>query len=194
MGEIALKKGELKAVLGEKGAIRRGHFRLSSGLHSDTYIQCAQLLAEPMLALEVGSLLAKEVKDEVDLVLSPALGGIIIGFTTALKLGARMFFAERVEGVMRLRRGFEIPRGSSVLIVEDVITTGRSVMELVTLVEEACSRLVGVASIVDRGGAREFTCPTHCLVAIEAHTYDEGSCPLCAQGVALDDPGSRRLG
>ncbi|MDD5448827.1 MAG: orotate phosphoribosyltransferase [Actinomycetota bacterium] len=188
-----LEKDELKAVLEQKGAIRTGHFRLSSGLHSDTYVQCAQLLAEPVLALEVGGLLAGEVGDGVDLVLSPALGGIIIGFTTALKLGARMFFAERVEGVMRLRRGFEIPPASSVLIVEDVITTGRSAMELVALVEEARSKLVGVASIVDRGGSRKFACPTFSLVAIEAHAYDEGSCPLCARGVALDDPGSRRL-
>jgi orotate phosphoribosyltransferase len=171
------------------GAVRRGHFRLSSGRHSDTYVQCALLLCEPSVADAVGEQLAGKVGD-VDLVLAPALGALIIGYTVARALDRPMIFAERSEGSMKLRRGFRIQPGSRVLIVEDVVTTGGSAIELAKLVEEAGASVAGFACVVERGslpGDNQLTS----LVRLEARSYEEAECPLCAEGVPIDAPGSR---
>ena len=137
------------------GALQKGHFKLSSGLHSDTYIQCSQLLKYPSAAIEAGRRIAEKAPGDVDLVISPALGALIIGFTAAMELGVPMVFAERTGGRMELRRGFRIEPGTRVLLVEDVITTGGSIMELVRIVEDAGAQVAALACIVDRRGVRE---------------------------------------
>jgi orotate phosphoribosyltransferase len=188
---VTLDEREVIKELESSGALKKGHFRLSSGLHSDTYIQCALLLENPRTAVEIGELLARKVEKEIDLVLSPALGGIVVGFTTALALGCPMVFAERVEGKMELRRGFAIDRGSRVLIVEDVITTGGSVLELARLAEGAGSSMAAMASIVDRGGFDPGDYPLVSLVRLEVDSHRPEDCPLCKAGKAIMVPGSR---
>lgn len=181
---------DMPAELERTGAVRKGHFRLSSGLHSDTYVQCALLLEEPRTADAVGEELAREAGVEVDVVLAPALGAVIIGYTAARALGCTMVFAERLDGAMKLRRGFGIAPGSRVLIVEDVVTTGGSALELARLAEEAGATVVGIACIVERGtlpGSRDLVS----LAKLEARSYEESECPMCASGVPIDIPGSR---
>jgi orotate phosphoribosyltransferase len=183
----------LMQKLQQAGALQKGHFKLSSGLHSDTYIQCSRLLEEPRTAVEVGRALAAKAGHlgNIDQVFCPALGAVLIGFTTALAAGVPFIFAERVEGKMTVRRGFEIMPGSSILLVEDVITTGGSVMELARLAEEAGARLAGIACIIDRGGAPERGYPVVSLLQLEVASYTPQECPLCAREVPFDAPGSR---
>jgi len=173
------------------GALKRGHFRLSSGLHSDTYVQCSQLLKDPALALSAGRAIAAAVGKPVDVVLSPALGAVVIGFTTAAALGCESIFAERVDGTLTLRRGFDLEPGARVLLVEDVITTGGSILELVRLVEKAGAVVVSLGCIVQRGdieaGGREVVS----LARVTADIWEQGDCPLCARGAQIDAPGSR---
>lgn len=179
--------------LEKTGAFKRGHFKLTSGRHSDTYVQCALLLKDSTAAVESGEALAEKVPGGADLVLSPALGALIIGFTTALALGCDMIFAERVGGRMVLRRGFEIPSGARVLIVEDVITTGGSALELAGMVEEAGASVAGIACVVERGRIEGCRYPVHSLVSLDAASYEPADCPLCRDGAPLDSPGSRYL-
>jgi orotate phosphoribosyltransferase len=188
---LTLNEREVVLKLEKSGALKKGHFRLSSGLHSDTYIQCALLLENPQRAVEIGNALARKVEEEADLVLSPAIGGIIVGFTTALALDCPMIFAERVEGRMEIRRGFAIESGSRVLIVEDVITTGGSVLELARIVEEAEASVSGIACIVDRGGFDPGDYPFVSLVRLEVDSYRQEDCPLCRAGNEIVAPGSR---
>ena len=174
------------------GALEKGHFKLSSGLHSDTYIQCSQLLKHPDAALQAGRAIAEEAPADVDLVFSPALGALIIGFTAATALGVQMVFAERAGGRMELRRGFRIEPGTRVLLVEDVITTGGSIMELARIVEAAGAQVAALACIVDRSGVREQVPYPHIsLLRMEVASYQPENCPLCANGVPVDAPGSR---
>lgn len=179
--------------LAQSGALRRGHFRLSSGLHSDTYIQCAKLLEDTAAAIEVGRSVAALVEGGADKVFCPALGAVVVGFTTALALEVPMVFAERNEGKMALRRGFEIEPGSRVLLVEDVITTGGSILELAEMAEEAGATVVGIACIVDRSEGLKPRYPVYCLERIKPETYQPDSCPLCRDGVPFDTPGTRYL-
>lgn len=183
--------------LAASGALRKGHFRLSSGRHSDTYIQCSQLLKDPARAIEAGRMLAERVSrdvGEVDVVLSPALGALLIGFTTALALDRDMLFAERVEGGMCLRRGFMLEPGTRVLLVEDVITTGGSILELARLVEESGASVAALGCIVDRGGLADSGYPLVSLVEVRAESFAPDECPLCADGAPIDSPGSRHTG
>ncbi|MFH1150652.1 MAG: orotate phosphoribosyltransferase [Actinomycetota bacterium] len=183
--------------LAASGALRRGHFRLSSGRHSNTYVQCSQLLKNPSRAVDAGRMLAERVSREVggvDVVLSPALGALLIGFTTALALNCDMLFAERVDGRMSLRRGFALEQGMRVLLVEDVITTGGSILELARLVEEAGARVAALGCIVNRGGLTEPGYPPVSLAEVKADSFAPEECPLCARGVPLDSPGSRYSG
>ncbi|MCJ7652617.1 MAG: orotate phosphoribosyltransferase [Actinobacteria bacterium] len=186
-----MDEGKIFEELEKSGALKKGHFRLSSGLHSDTYIQCALLLADPSRALEVGRSIAQKIDEEVDLVLSPALGGIVVGFATALALGCPMMFAERVEGGMELRRGFEIARGSRVLLVEDVITTGGSVMELAGIAEAAGASVAAIACIVDRGGFDQEDYTFDSLIRLDIESYSPEDCPQCRAGEEVTAPGSR---
>jgi len=182
-------------ALTDSGAIRTGHFQLTSGLHSDKYVQCARVLEYP----EITTKLAHEMVDRlpeninVDLVVAPAVGGIIIGFAVAQALNVRYIFTERQEGKMTLRRAFEIPEGARVLIVEDVVTTGGSVQEVVEIVESAAATVVGVATIIDRGGERAFDDPYFPLLPMNVESVDPAECVQCANGVPIDSPGSRRL-
>jgi orotate phosphoribosyltransferase len=180
-------------LLAKTGAILDGHFLLSSGLHSERYLQCAKLLQYPPYAEEIGRELAKRyLCEKVDLVVGPALGGIVIAHEVARALRARCIFVERYEGRMTLRRGFEIMRGEDVLIVEDVMTTGGSIKETIEIVKEYGGRVVGVAVIVDRSGGKvEMDVPIHSLATIEIKVYEEERCPLCARSLPIVKPGSR---
>jgi orotate phosphoribosyltransferase len=176
------------------GAYLEGHFRLSSGLHSTGFMQSALVLQNPVDAAALGSALAARVKDlRPDLVLSPALGGILIGHEVARALGVRALFAERSGGAsLGLRRGFSLDRGERVLVVEDVFTTGGSTRETMEVARSAGAVVVGAAAIVDRSGRNlDFGVPYHTLVTIALPTYDPASCPLCAQGIPVVKPGSR---
>lgn len=186
-----MDSGESLQALKESGALKKGHFKLSSGLHSDTYVQCALFLKEPRAAVEAGREIASRLGGKVDLVMSPALGGLLIGFTTALALGVDMVFGERVQGAMSLRRGFRIPAGASVFLVEDVITTGGSVLELAELVERGGAKVRAVGCIVDRKGPVELGYPVISLLELEAAAFPPEECPMCREGLPLEKPGSR---
>jgi orotate phosphoribosyltransferase len=175
------------------GALLEGHFRLSSGLHSNGYLQSALVLADPALAAHLGAALADRARAfSAELVLSPALGGLIIGHEVARALGVRAIFSERQEGRMTLRRGFSIAPGTRVLVVEDVVTTGVSTRETMAVVEAAAGRTVGAASIIDRSGGRaELGAPYVALARIDLPAWEESACPLCGSGVPVIKPGSR---
>ena len=186
---------EILDALTDSGAIRKGHFQLTSGLHSDTYVQCARVLEYPALTTKLASEMAARLPDEVtpDLVIAPAVGGIIIGFAVAQALGKRFIFSERQEGKMVLRRAFHIPAGARVLIVEDVVTTGGSVQEVVNIVEAAGAKVVGVSSLIDRGGELAFDADYYPLISMKVESWNPAECAQCADGIPLDSPGSRRL-
>jgi orotate phosphoribosyltransferase len=175
------------------GALLEGHFRLSSGLHSNGYLQSALVLADPVLAAQLGAALADRARAfGAELVLSPALGGLIIGHEVARALGVRAIFSERQEGRMTLRRGFSIAPGTRVLVVEDVVTTGVSTRETMAVVNDGGGHVAGAASIIDRSGGRaELGAPFVALARIDLPTWEEAACPLCASGVPVIKPGSR---
>ncbi|MDR0856549.1 MAG: orotate phosphoribosyltransferase [Clostridiales bacterium] len=175
--------------------ILHGHFLLTSGRHADTYMQCAKLFVDPRYSEPLVEALAAQLKGvAVDYVASPAVGGIVFGYALARVLGVKNVFSERVDGVMTLRRGFSIPRGANVLAVEDVVTTGGSVREVVALARAAGANVTGVASIVDRsGGAVAFDVPFYHLLSMQIQSFDAHECPLCAQGLPVVKPGSRNL-
>jgi len=176
-----------------RGALWTGHFLLSSGRHSATYVQCARALEDPALAERMGRALADRMEEGFDRVIAPPLGGLLIGHEVARAAGRRFLFPERgSDGGFRLRRGFSIDRGERLLIVEDVVTTGRTTEELVALVEAAGGRPVGVAAIIDRT-ARGFAAGRRirALAHVTAETYAPQDCPECRRGAALDRPGSR---
>jgi len=190
-----LKPTEVEALLQQAGAIQRGHFRLSSGMHSTHYVQCALLLQYPHHAERVGRAIAERFRAAGPaVVIGPAYGGMIVAHEVARALDARALFAERVEGKFELRRSFAIGAGESVLVVEDVVTTGASTLEVKRLVERHGGRVVGVGAIVDRaGGQLGFDAPFEVLLTIQVDTYIAAVCPLCAAGVPLVKPGSRSM-
>ena len=189
------------AQMEQSGALLSGHFALSSGLHSDGYIQCALLLESPATAESVGRALAGLVDEAVGCgtagaVLSPALGGIIIGHEVARALGARSLFAERSAGALALRRGFRLKPYERVLVVEDVVTTGLSTREVIEVVKAEGADPIAVASVVNRspGDGVDFGIPFVYLVRAVISNYDPAECPLCKKGVPLVKPGSRESG
>ncbi len=177
------------------GAWLDGHFVLSSGLHSREYLQCALILQHPTLSARTCQALAQRfVSDEVTCVAAPALGGIVVGYETARQLGARAVFAERQEGVLQLRRGFHIGPKDHVLVVEDVVTTGGSVEELIRIIRDTGASVVGVGALVDRSnGWASFDVKYHALLSLDLKTFPPESCPLCKEGVPMSRPGSRGL-
>ncbi|HTM26820.1 MAG TPA: orotate phosphoribosyltransferase [Vicinamibacterales bacterium] len=177
----------------QSGALLEGHFRLSSGLHSDRYLQSALVLQHPEFAARLGAALAARAGGlRATAVLSPALGGIVIGQEVGRALRVRALFAERQDGTLTLRRGFALSPSDRVLVVEDVITTGGSTRETIAVAEAAGARVVGAAAIVDRGGGGErLNVPLDALVRLEVPAYPPDACPLCAQGLAVSKPGSR---
>lgn len=177
----------------KSGALLEGHFCLSSGLHSSGYLQCALVLQHPVHAEALGRAVAERVADlRPTVVLSPALGGVVIGHEVGRALGVRAIFAERQDGALMLRRGFGLAQSDRVLVVEDVLTTGGSTRETIRVATAAGGRVVGVASIVDRsGGAARFDVPFRWLVDVALPAYEPDTCPLCAQGLPITKPGSR---
>jgi len=177
----------------ETEALLTGHFRLSSGRHSDRYLQCARLLQWPDRAEQAGvELAAKLAELSPPVVVSPAMGGIVIGHEVARALKVPFLFAERGEGGFTLRRGFRLDSDARVVIVEDVFTTGKSTREVIDMVTGLGAKVVAVGSIVDRGlPADAFSVPSRSLLALDVPSWPESDCPLCARGVGLDTPGSR---
>jgi orotate phosphoribosyltransferase len=185
-------RDDLLALFRRSGALLEGHFRLSSGLHSSGYLQSALVLQHPADAETLGGALADLARPlRPTVVLSPALGGIVIGQEVARALGVRAIFAERQEGALRLRRGFTLAPADRVLVVEDVVTTGGSTRETMRVASEAGATIAGAAAIVNRAVGVPFEVPFHALLEIDLPTYTPESCPLCAQGLALVKPGSR---
>jgi orotate phosphoribosyltransferase len=187
---------DTRALLQQTGALLSGHFRLSSGLHSGNYVQCALLLEHPRNAKAIGEALADKVRAlNPEKIVAPALGGVIIGYTVAEALGVPMVFTERKEGQMTLRRGFHLDDGERVVIVEDVVTTGKSTRETADVITRHGGTVAGFASILNRSGKpNPFDLPYEFLLALDFATYDESACPSCKEGVALDAPGSRFSG
>ncbi|MEW5982117.1 MAG: orotate phosphoribosyltransferase [Acidobacteriota bacterium] len=175
------------------GALLEGHFRLTSGLHSSAYLQCALVLQYPAEAEALGRALAEKMRAlRPNVVLSPALGGLIIGHEVGRALGVRAVFAERVDGVLTLRRGFHLGGADRVLVVEDVLTTGGSTRETMDVARARGATVVGAVSVINRSGAKDpVDVPFASLAAITPPTYDPESCPLCAKGLAVTKPGSR---
>jgi orotate phosphoribosyltransferase len=175
------------------GALLDGHFRLSSGLHSPGYLQCALVLAHPQHAETLGRAIADAMREHrPTVVLSPALGGVVIGHEVGRALGVRAMFAERQDGELTLRRGFMLGETDRVLVIEDVLTTGGSTRETMQVATAAGGRVVGAAAIVDRsGGAAKFDVPFAALLKVDLPTYEPDRCPLCAQGMPVTKPGSR---
>jgi orotate phosphoribosyltransferase len=190
-----LTRDEILDALEEAGAVRRGHFKLTSGLHSDTYIQTALVLEHPYMTKAMASAGAERFqRDDVDVVISPAVGAIVFGYAVADQLGARFIYAERERGKMRLRRNFAVEPGEKAVVVEDVVTTGSSVAEVVELVKKAGGEVLGVISLVDRGGEKAFCAPVYNpVLTFELVAYDPADCPMCAKGLPIDTPGSRQL-
>ena len=177
------------------GALLEGHFRLTSGLHSSGYLQCALVLQHPPHAAALGAALGAGVGDrQATVVLSPALGGIVIGHEVGRALGVRAVFAERQDGVLTLRRGFRLETADRVLVVEDVVTTGGSTRETIEVARAAGATVVGAASIIDRGSEpARLDVPLVSLVHYPLPTYEEAACPLCAKGLPVVKPGSRQM-
>jgi orotate phosphoribosyltransferase len=198
-----VKREELLKMFESAGAIRHGHFELSSGLHSGTYVQCALVLQYPRFAEKLGQALAALFSDAtIEAVVSPAIGGLIIGQEVARALpepknsvggGVPALFVERdASGMMTLRRGFEIRPGRHVLVVEDVWTTGGSTEEAIRVVEEAGGRVVAAGALIDRSAGKiEFEVESQALLELPIASFDEEECPLCRQGSAAVKPGSR---
>jgi orotate phosphoribosyltransferase len=184
---------ETLALYEKTGALLRGHFRLTSGLHSDTYLQSALVLQHPEHAEALGAALAGAFRDAgARAVLAPAIGGILVAHEVARALGVRALFTEREQNVMTLRRGFTLERGEPCLVVEDVITTGGSTREVMQCVEGLGGRVVGVGSLIDRsGGGAAFPVKRVALATVTAATYKPEECPLCKTGSVAIKPGSR---
>ena len=186
---------QVKNLFEKYGALLSGHFLLSSGLHSDTYFQSALILQHPEVAGKLALQLAKDIESKVKgigLVVSPALGGIVIGQEMGRALGCRAIFCERVEGKLTLRRGFTVSPGEKCLLVEDVITTGLSTREVVDVVKSLGGDIAAVASLVDRSGGKvDFGVPRFSLLSLEVKSYKPEECPLCQKGIPAVKPGSR---
>ena len=188
-----MTESEVLDLFRQSGALLEGHFRLSSGLHSDRYLQSALVLQHPGLAEQMGQALAARLGHlRPTAILSPALGGIVIGQEVGRALNVRALFAERQDGKLMLRRGFTLSPSDRVVVVEDVVTTGGSTRETIAVAEATGASVVGAASIVDRGAdGGSLTLPLEALVRMKVAAHSPDSCPLCAQGLPVVKPGSR---
>jgi len=191
-----LNQKDILEILKKIGAIKEGHFRYTSGLHGQIYVQCATLLKDPALAAQVCEGMAAHFrKDAPDLVLGPAVGAVNLSYEVARQLGVPSLFAERNdEGKMVLRRSFEIQPGQKVLVVEDVITTGGTTREMIDLVTSLNGLVIGAASIVNRSrGKAQLSVPYFALLDLDVDNYPPEECPLCKAGIPVEKPGSRKI-
>lgn len=194
---MIIKTEEVMEKFEQAGAIQKGHFKLTSGVHSDIYIQCAQVMQYPGFMHNLCSELGKKFRgDDIDVIVGPAIGGIIMAHVMARVLGpwVRAIFTERENGKMTLRRSFEIREGEKVLVVEDVTTTGSSVREVIDIVNSRQGKVVGVGVLIDRSGGKvDFGIKTEKLLTVDIKTYLPEECPLCKKGIPVVKPGSRDL-
>ena len=197
---MSLKEQEILQEFANAKAILKGHFILSSGLHSNTYMQCARVLMEPKRAEKLCCELAKKIEDKLgknfaDIVVAPAMGGVVVGYEMARQLGLPTIFCERVNGQFELRRGFELEKGARVLVIEDVITTGKSSLETFDLVKKLGAEVVAEASLVDRSGdadlAKKMGVPVVSLLTVNVKTFDENNVPKELKNIPAVKPGSR---
>lgn len=181
----------IENLLIENNGLLKGHFCLTSGLHSDTYFQCAKLYENPQTIEKLGKELAKKLENiEFDTIISPAIGAIIIGYETAKQAGKRFLFVERKDGILQLRRDYRLKKGEKVIILEDVITTARTINETKESIKGFEPEVVGVASIVDRtNGTTDYDITS--LLQVSPVTYEPDICPLCRENITLVKPGSR---
>ncbi|WMM23758.1 orotate phosphoribosyltransferase [Tissierella sp. MB52-C2] len=180
-------------LLKESDALLEGHFLLSSGKHSDRYVQCAKLLQYPDKAEKAVSFIVDKIKDlDIDIVVGPAMGGIIVAYELGRQLGKPAIFTEREGGEMTLKRGFHIEKGQRVIISEDVVTTGKSAYEAIKVVEEYGGVVVGIACIANRSKG-DIKYPVYGGTELEIKTYNEEECPLCKEGLTIAKPGSRKI-
>ena len=188
-----MKKEEILHILKDQEALLSGHFKLSSGLHSGQYLQCALVLQNPKYAERLCNTLASKFKDDnVSVVVGPALGGIVVSHETARSLGVRSIFTERRDKEMVLRRGFSLNKDDNVLVVEDVITTGLSVKEVIAVVKASGAKLIGIGAIVDRSDSKiDFGARLESLIKIDIPVFNQKDCTLCKEGVPITKPGSR---
>ncbi len=188
---------DIKQKFIESNALLNGHFLLSSGLHSKYYMQSALVLKDPKYAEFLAKMLKEKINlitNDYNLVVSPSMGGVIIGHEVAKALGVNFLFSERVDGKMILRRGFNIEKGSKIVIVEDVFTTGKSTKEVIELVSQYEAKTVICASIVDRSdGNLDFKIPYVSLLSLDIKSYSKENCPMCKKNIPLEKPGSRFL-
>ncbi len=193
-----MDKKEALRIFETTGALQNGHFLLSSGLHSPTYFQCALVLQYPRYLEQFCREIVEyftEADERIHVVIAPAVGGIVVAQEVGRQLGVRSIYAERVKGKMTLRRGFSIDPSENVLVVEDVITTGGSVKEVIDLVEAIGAFVVGVGCVVDRsGGKADLGVPVFAVYSTKLVTYTPEKCPLCMQNIPLTRPGSRETG
>lgn len=192
---MGLTREDILKIFKDTEALLEGHFILTSGLHSNTYFQCAKVFQYPWHAETLCQEIAEHFRnDNIDVVVSPAVGGIVIGQEIGRLLGARSIFTERVEGEMTLRRGFQIYPGERVLLAEDVTTTGGSVKEVQQAAEQAGAHIVAVTAVVDRsGGKAQFGVPYFSLFQMEVTNHKPDNCPMCQSGSEAVKPGSRSL-
>ena len=188
-----MTENELLDIFRKSSALLEGHFILSSGLHSDRYVQCALVLQHPRLAEQLCSELAGKLRHlEVSVVAAPALGGVLVAHEVARALGVRSIFTERQDGQMTLRRGFSLEPGEPTLVVEDVITTGLSTRETIQCLEQAGAKVLGAGSLIDRsGGTADLGLPKTSLINLKIQNYKPEECPLCKAGIPAVKPGSR---
>jgi orotate phosphoribosyltransferase len=185
---------EVLEILEEAGAVRQGHFQLSSGLHAERYWQCALALEDPAITEKIGRAIAAEYDaNHIDTIVSPAIGGLVLGFAVALAMGKRFIWAERASGRMIFRRGFSLKVGERVLVIEDVVTTGGSVAEVIGLIKSSRAEVAGVACLINRGGQEDIEgTKLKSLLKAVTEVYKPEDCPLCKAGKAIESPGSRR--
>ncbi|MDD5017144.1 MAG: orotate phosphoribosyltransferase [Eubacteriales bacterium] len=188
-----MTREKILKIFKDTGVMLEGHFLLTSGRHSDRYMQCAKLFQNA----QISGMFAKELADKfsgIDLVAGPAVGGIILAYEVSRQLAVPNIFAERENGEMTFRRGFRVPKGARVLVVEDVVTTGGSVKEVIALVNKSGAEAVGVGSIVDRSNGKvDFGVPFEAVLCMEVVSYTPEECPLCKSGVPAVKPGSRNI-
>ena len=192
-----MQEMEIMELFRKAGAYQQGHFRLSSGLHSGAYLQCALVLQNPMIAERLCNALAKKfIADTPDVIIGPAMGGIVLAYELARALNARAIFTERnEEGKMVLRRGFKVVPSNRILIAEDVLTTGKSVKEVISLLKEDGLAPKAVAALVDRSTTLMDFSGIKCesLIKLSIPTFTEDACPLCQEGMPIIKPGSRKI-